>query len=69
MNNSIENSMKRLEEISKLMESGNLSLDESLKLYEEGAKIVSVCYKKLNDAELKIKQINYENLNFDNKDK
>ena len=52
-----EDAMKRLEEITSLLENGNLSLDDSIKLYEEGAKLSAFCDKKLKDAQLKITQL------------
>ena len=45
----------RLEEIVKLLEKGNSSLDESLKLYEEGISLVRFCNTELDNAENKIK--------------
>ena len=53
-----EESMTRLEEIVRTLESGNATLDESLKLYEEGISLVRVCSSKLDDAEKKIKLLN-----------
>lgn len=53
-----EESMTRLEEIVRTLESGNATLDESLKLYEEGIALVRVCSSKLDDAEKKIKLLN-----------
>lgn len=53
-----EESMARLEEIVRTLESGNATLDESLKLYEEGISLVRVCSSKLDDAEKKIKLLN-----------
>ena len=53
-----EESMARLEEIVRTLESGNTTLDESLKLYEEGISLVRVCSSKLDDAEKKIKLLN-----------
>ncbi len=53
-----EQSVKRLEEIVSKLEGGNLPLDESLKLYEEGAILSENCRKMLSDAKLKIKNIN-----------
>lgn len=49
----IEQDIKRLEEISRLMEEGN-NLDECLKLYEEGCKLAKVCLKELEKAKGKI---------------
>ena len=48
---SFEAAFARLEEILEKMNSGAISLDESLKLYEEADKLISYCSKKLNDAE------------------
>ncbi len=44
----------RLEEIVHLLESGEASLEDSLKLYEEGTKLTSFCYESLNKAEQKV---------------
>lgn len=49
-----EAAMKRLEEIVRCMEQGNVSLEESLKLFEEGTGLVKQCSKQLDDAELKV---------------
>lgn len=51
---SFENSLKRLEEIAELLESEEIGLDESIKLYEEGINLSKICYNRLKDAELKI---------------
>lgn len=49
-----ERSFSRLEEILEKMNSGNVSLDESLKLYEEADRLIAGCSHKLNRAEAKI---------------
>jgi exodeoxyribonuclease VII small subunit len=49
-----ESAFARLEEILERMNSGSISLDESLKLYEEADALVNMCSKRLNDAERKI---------------
>lgn len=49
-----ETSFARLEAILERMNSGSVSLDESLKLYEEADKLISLCAKRLNEAERKI---------------
>lgn len=49
----IEKDLKRLEEISALLDKG-VSLDESLKLYEEGCKLAKNCIKELEKAKGKI---------------
>ena len=46
--------MKRLEEIVRTMERGELPLEESLKLFEEGTALVRSCTKQLDEAEMKI---------------
>jgi len=46
-----EESVKRLDEIVKLLERGDAPLDQSLALFEEGAKLVKTCGKMLDEAE------------------
>lgn len=53
-----DQALTRLEEIVKLMESGTLGLDESLKLFEEGTELAGFCNKTLEAAELKISKLN-----------
>ena len=53
-----DQALVRLEEIVKLMESGSLSLDDSLKLFEEGTNLAAFCNKTLDAAELKISKLN-----------
>ncbi len=53
-----EQAVKRLEEIVAKLEGGSLSLDESLKLYEEGAKLLDYCRKTLESAKQRIIDIN-----------
>ena len=55
----LEQKIKRLEEISKLLENGT-NLDESLKLYEEGCKLAKECLKELEKAKGKIIMIKKE---------
>lgn len=57
-----EKAMKRLEEIVSLLENGQVPLEESIKLYEESAKLSAYCSELLNKAELKIKELT-ENIN------
>lgn len=49
-----ETSLKKLEEAVTRLESGELSLDDSLKVFEEGVKHAAVCSRKLNEAEKKV---------------
>lgn len=53
-NKNFEDMMKDLEQIAKDLESGDLSLDESVKRFEEGMEISKSCSKILEDAEKKI---------------
>ncbi len=57
MKQNFENSMERLEEISKILSENNVTLDESLKLYAEAVKLLNYCNDKLNKAVLKINDI------------
>ena len=50
-----EAAMERLEEISRLLESGAEGLDDSLKLYEEGMSLIRLCTQKLEAAEQSVK--------------
>ena len=49
-----ESAMKRLEQIVQMLENGNLPLEESLKVFEEGMKLVKFCSSKLEEAERKV---------------
>ncbi len=54
---SFEVKLTRLEEIVKKMETGELSLDDSLKLFEEGVKLSRDCSQELSEAEKKVKTL------------
>lgn len=54
---SIEDSLGRLEEIAGLLQQGELPLEESLKLYEEGLGISKTCAKRLQEAALTVKRL------------
>jgi exodeoxyribonuclease VII small subunit len=58
--NSLESSLKRLEEIVETLERGDTSLDDAVILYEEGVLISKGCAEKLKAAELKIKKLSKE---------
>ena len=49
-----EDAMQRLENIVEDLESGEMSLEKSMKAFEEGMKLVGFCSKKLEEAEQKI---------------
>lgn len=52
-----EKKLTRLEQIVEKMESGDLALEESLKLFEEGVKLSRECNTQLTDAEQKVKML------------
>lgn len=52
-----ETSLKKLEETVKRLEGGTLSLDDSIKAFEEGVKHAAFCSKKLNEAEQKVEML------------
>ena len=54
---SFEKKLGRLEEIVQKMEAGELSLDDSLKLFEEGVKLSRDCNQELSQAEQKVKKL------------
>ena len=55
--NNFESSLKRLEEISDLLENEDTSLEDSIKLFEEGIELKEFCEDKLKSAKLKIDKI------------
>jgi len=52
-----EEAIKRLEELVRLMESGNLSLEESLKSFEEGIGFIRICNDRLGFFEKKVQSL------------
>lgn len=54
-NMKFEEAMQLLEDIVRKLESGNLSLDESLSAFEEAVGLVKLCNEKLEDAEQKVR--------------
>ena len=52
-----EESMGRLEQIVRAMERGDVPLEESLKLFQEGTQLVQTCTKLLDDAQMQIKKV------------
>lgn len=49
-----EKAMTRLEEIISLLEKNDVSLDDSIKLFEEGTRLTAFCSEKLKNAKAKI---------------
>ena len=54
---SIEESLRRLEQIVELLEGDETHLSEAIKLYEEGTNLASTCRKELEKAELKVTKL------------
>ncbi|MDI6752174.1 MAG: exodeoxyribonuclease VII small subunit [bacterium] len=55
-----EEAIKRLEEIVRILEKGEVSLDDSLSLFEEGVQLRKFCSKRLSEVERKIRMITEE---------
>jgi exodeoxyribonuclease VII small subunit len=49
-----EDTFKKLESIVNKLENGDLSLEESLKLFEEGTRLSRLCSQKLNEVQKKV---------------
>ena len=56
-NKSFESNMQRLEQIVRAMERGDVPLEESLKLFQEGTDLVRSCNQLLDEAQLQVKKI------------
>jgi exodeoxyribonuclease VII small subunit len=49
--------MQRLEQIVRALERGDVPLEESLRLFQEGTDLVGQCGKLLDDAELQVRKV------------
>ena len=56
-NQTFEQSMVRLEQIVRAIEKGDVELEESLKMFQEGTELIRRCGKLLDEAELQVKKI------------
>ena len=56
-NKTFEQNMARLEQIVRAMERGDVALEESLKLFQEGTQLVQSCGKLLDEAEIQVKTV------------
>ena len=56
-NKTFEQNMARLEQIVRAMERGDVPLEESLKLFQEGTELVRSCNELLENAQLQVKKI------------
>ena len=54
-NQNFEALMTRLEEITRRMERGDIPLEESLKIFEEGTALIQTCKRMLDEAEQKVR--------------
>lgn len=56
-NASFETNMQRLEQIVRALERGDVPLEESSKLFQEGTALVQACGKLLDDAQLQVQKV------------
>lgn len=56
-NASFEQNLARLEMIVQAMEKGEVSLDESLKLFQEGTELIRICGNLLDEAEMQVTKV------------
>lgn len=56
-NTNFETNMQRLEQIVRALERGDVALEESLKLFQEGTALVRDCGKLLDDAQLQVQKV------------
>ena len=56
-NTSFEANMQRLEQIVRTLERGDVALEDSMKLFQEGTDLVRRCGKLLDDAQLQVTKI------------
>ena len=52
-----ESALERLGEIVEQLEGGEIALDESMKIFEEGGELVKYCLTQLEDAEKKVQKL------------
>ncbi len=54
---SFEEAYERLEQVISMLEAGELDLDQSIALYEEGMRLAEICEHKLDDAQLQVTKL------------
>jgi exodeoxyribonuclease VII small subunit len=52
-----EEALAKLEDVVSVLETGDLSLEESLEAFEEGVRLSKICSKWLNEAELRVEKL------------
>lgn len=57
-----ESAISRIEEIVALLEGNQVTLNDSIKLFEEGTRLTSFCLEQLDNAKQKITELNKEQL-------
>ena len=55
-----EEALERLAEINEKLESEEISLDDSIKLFKEGLELSKLCQKKLDEAKLEIEKVEFD---------
>ncbi len=56
-NMTFEQAMTRLEEIAQTLETGDIAIEDSIKFYEEGIRLIRFCEGKLNEAQKKVRKL------------
>ena len=54
---SFEEALEKLEKIVNQLESGQIKLEDAVKVYEEGVQLKKICEKKLSDAQMKVEKL------------
>ena len=54
---SFEEALEKLEKIVSQLESGQIKLEDAVKVYEEGVQLKKICEKKLSDAQMKVEKL------------
>ena len=57
MDYTLEEAMRRLDQVAQALDRENPDLEQALRLYEEGVRLGAFCQKKLGDAERKIRML------------
>ena len=65
---SFEESMQNLEEIVRKLESGSPTLDDSIKMFEEGVRYTNICNEYLKDAKMKVEMLTKTDSEFEIED-
>ena len=68
-NKSFEQSLDRLEKLVSKMESGDIALEKSMELFEEGMNLINDCQSQLNKADKRIQKFIDQNEAIDNENK